>query len=392
MRNKVLKMIGWPLFLFFLAGCWDAVELEERGFLSGIAVDLAEEQGENTTFELTQQFVVPAGLGSTTEAGGGKAFRNLSQTGESIFEINTKIARQANRMAGVEHLEVVIISSDVAEKEGIFADIMDVFIREQNMRRGTFLVVSEGKAKELLNVEPEQVKIPALYISELTESKQVTSTTEPTRIGNIHESLLSKRSFIIPDLSVFSDNSIDYEGLGVFRGETSQMVGTLTGNEAKGLNYIVGQNQEGSVPAKVEDKLATFDIANGDSTFKLTNRDKDNLTFQVTIDIGAIIVEYFGSLDPYKKENMEKFQKGLEEEIKRQAEAAIKQVKDDYQVDVFTFDDFLRTDHYELWEEIKEDWDAGENYFAKSDIEIDVNVTIIEPGNSFQVENEGETE
>jgi spore germination protein len=34
------------VFFVFLTGCWDYVEIEDRGFILGVAIDLAEETSE----------------------------------------------------------------------------------------------------------------------------------------------------------------------------------------------------------------------------------------------------------------------------------------------------------------------------------------------------------
>ncbi|MFD2044742.1 Ger(x)C family spore germination protein [Ornithinibacillus salinisoli] len=380
------------LFFILLAGCWDGIELEDRAFLAGVAVDLAEEQGGKLRFELTNQFVVPAGLGSATEAGGGKAFRNLSQTGESLYEINARISKQANRTINTDHVEIVVVSQNVAKKTGLFADVLDVFIRQQTMRRGILIAIVDGKAGDVLHVETEHVKIPGQYISELLENKQTPETIIPVRIGDIQESLLNNRSFIIPQVATFTKNSVNYEGIAVFHGHTSQMVDTLNGDDAKGLNFIIGNGQEGSVTADVEEEQVTYIISNGSSKIKLKNRDKENMSFEVDMDITASIVEYFGTLDFYKKNNQEKFEKALEEKIKTLTEGTVEKVKDELQVDVLGLDNYLRMNHYSLWEEVKGDWDYGENYFSKSDIKVNVNTTVREPGNSIRVKKKGEEE
>jgi spore germination protein len=377
------------LLFVFLTGCWDSVEVEERAFITGVAVDLAEEQGEKTTYEMTSQAVVPAGLGTATGAGSGKAFRNLHQTGESLYDINASISRQASDKVNIEHLDVVIVSKDIAEETGLFPNVLDVFVRQQNMRRGILFAIGDEKAKDILNVEAEQEKVPAQYVKKLLENEQNPITTEPVRVGDVQEDLLSNRSFIIPKLSVFSKNSINYEGLAVFRGKTGQMVDTLTGDDAKGLNMIIGKHQQGSITADIEDDQITYSISEGSSKIKLINKDKNNLVFQVDIDLTAQIREFTGSLDFYKQKNMEKVEKVLKEEIKKISEDAAKKVKDDLQVDVLTFGNYLRIHHYSLWKEVEKDWDYGENHFAKSDININVNTTVQTPGETIRTESDG---
>ena len=80
-----------------MAGCWDSIEVEERGFVTGIAIDLANEkqaereidsESEQDQIKLTQQLLNPSSLGSiqsnntnTTS----KSFRNISLTGDTII-------------------------------------------------------------------------------------------------------------------------------------------------------------------------------------------------------------------------------------------------------------------------------------------------------------------
>lgn len=373
------------ILLSLLTGCWDSVEVEERAFNTGIAVDLAEEQGGRTTYEMTNQFVVPSGLGSATVPSGGKAFRNLHQTGESLYEINESISRQASDKNNIEHLDVVIISKDIVKEPDQFANILDVFIRQQNMRRGILLAIGDEEAKAILNVEPEQEKVPSQYVTKLLEGNDNLITTEPIRVGDIQEDLLNNRSFIIPKIAVYSKNSINYEGLAVFRGKTSQMVDILEGDDAKGLNMIIGKKQQGGIVADVEGNQATYSVLEGTSKIKLTNKDKNNLVFQVDIDVTAQIAEFSGSINLYQKANLHKVEKALAEEVKRVSEDAAAKVKDELQVDVLAFGNYLRIHHYALWKEVKANWDYGENYFAKSDINIHVNATVESPGSSIRV-------
>ena len=119
-NKRFMFLLLSPLLL---AACWDKVEVEERGFVSGIAIDLANSaskmdineqdqpreqdntqlqpdkiilnqhpdedygQNKNSKFKLTQQLIVPSGLGQAQNSGGNTtpAFRNLSQTGDTII-------------------------------------------------------------------------------------------------------------------------------------------------------------------------------------------------------------------------------------------------------------------------------------------------------------------
>ena len=125
-KNKNIGFIFLLLSPLLLAACWDKIEVEERGFVSGIAIDMADSpskmdideraqpqiegetrlqqdekiinqnlnedygQDKNNKFKLTQQLIVPSGLVQGQNSGGNTmpAFRNLSQTGNTIIEMN----------------------------------------------------------------------------------------------------------------------------------------------------------------------------------------------------------------------------------------------------------------------------------------------------------------
>ena len=156
---KKLKRLT-VFFIFcslILSGCWDSVEVEKRGFVNGIAIDLAKsqdadsmkqleqspeqkqiqgqqlqpqaqnkgqetqeelEKDEEKKLKLTQQLIVPSGLSSSQNGGlKGPAYRNFSQTGDTIIEMNRDMFKQAGRITNVTHLNIVLLSQELVEEE-----------------------------------------------------------------------------------------------------------------------------------------------------------------------------------------------------------------------------------------------------------------------------------
>ena len=55
--------------LMFLTGCWDRIEIEERGFVIAVAIDSEKEN----KILLTQQLINPKSMnGSSNSQGGGR--------------------------------------------------------------------------------------------------------------------------------------------------------------------------------------------------------------------------------------------------------------------------------------------------------------------------------
>jgi spore germination protein len=374
----------------FLAGCWDEVEVEDLAFVAAVAIDLAEEQEGQMMFEMTEQLVVPAGLNSITQSGEGKAYRNLSETGESIYLINRKLSRQEDREINIEHLGLVIVSAELAKEEGMLANVLDVFVRQQYMRRGILLAIADGKAKDLLTVEPEHINIPAEYIMDLLQNRGSLVTAEPMLFGEVQQALLANRSYKIPQLSMDPDSSISYDSLAVIAEPQSKLVDTLGPDMVKGLHFIVGENLSGTISTELEGDVVSFEIREGRSKVRLLNDDKNGLVFQVDMDIKGDLMEYFGTVDFYKEENLKRFEKLFEGRILELANLSVTHIKDELGVDVLDFGNYLRIHHHGLWEEVMDDWDHGENYFSQSEILLNVNATIAEPGTSVKVNDEQE--
>src|SRR5699024_7743807 len=160
-------------------------------------------------------------------------------------------------------------------------------------------------AKDLLNITPEHAKVPALYIAELLENNRSAVISEPLRLGEVQEKLLMNRSYVVPELIIFSPNSIDYEGLAVFQEHDvdSKKVGKLNRDEAKGLHFIIGKDQMGSVTASVDGEQTSFNIMEGSSEYKLLNKDKNQLHFQIDIELIGDLMEYYGTED-FNKEGV----------------------------------------------------------------------------------------
>ena len=112
--------------------------------------------------------------------------------------------------------------------------------------------------------------------------------------------------------------------------------------------------------------------------------------FQVNIELTSDLMEYYGTVDFSKEENLGKFETALEDAVKEKAEKTLDKLKNELKTDVLQFDTHLRIHHNKLWKEIKSDWDAGENYFSQIYVSFDVSAIITEPGTSIKVNTEGD--
>lgn len=381
--------------LVLLTACWDQVAIEKRGFVIGTSVDI-EEMGDKKgkglyTLGVTSQIVVPAGLWTSGQGGAAKkAFTNVSASGSSLFEISRVIAKRTSRIPYYEHLKVVVVSEELAMETDLFASIMDVFIRDLEMRQSIKLMISEEEAKSILEVVPEEQSLPAMYINSIMENNSKSlEIVDPVIMSDVHGFLLNRSSYIIPRVLIPEENEIQPNGVAVFHGTDNKMVGVLDGEETKGLNLLKNKNSGGYIEFKVNDHLMVYEIQKTNSTIKIDAKDKDHINISVSIDAEGAIEEMFGSSTLFTPKRIERIEKKVSSKIEQLANRTLKKAQQEYNADIFGYDKMLKQRHYGVWKKIKEDWDHGDNLFQKCDITVTANAIVRSTGSTDRTKNKG---
>ncbi|WP_174615815.1 Ger(x)C family spore germination protein [Virgibacillus ihumii] len=377
-KSRLICLIIAGISVMLLAGCWDRVEIEQRGFVLGAAIDIAEEQTDDELqLTLTAQIVVPSGLGTPT--GGGskkKAYMNISATGHSLFAIERELAQKTSRSPYFQHLKMVIISEDVASKPNLFSSLMDFFIRDHEMRRGNRVIIMDGRPIEALEATSDNENIPTIYIESMMDNSfKNADVLTPLRVGKIHGYLVTEQSFVIPKIEM-KGNRVKYEGGAVFNGGKNRVVGTLNSKELKGMNLITGKIQGGLIKTELNEHLTTTEILRTKSNMSITSLQQNNVKASIKIDLSGKVAETFSSIDVANKRNLEKLEMKTEQKITKLVERTVEKAQQDLHTDVLGVEQLLKQHHYDFWKKIKDNWDHGKNYFTNSDITVQVNVNI----------------
>ena len=150
--------------MLLLAGCWDHIDIEQRGYVLGVAIDayppmpgkdekaaseetppeeeekieMMETHTGKPSYAMTIQMPIlrknpqPAEGGGSSSEGGGLTWE-ITQVGNSFMAMNRELLARTSLSLYYEHLQVIIISDQVARK-GI-SDVLDFFTRDPEMRR-----------------------------------------------------------------------------------------------------------------------------------------------------------------------------------------------------------------------------------------------------------------
>ncbi|MGQ9755610.1 MAG: Ger(x)C family spore germination protein [Desulfotomaculales bacterium] len=166
----------WAVLCFFLglclaaAGCWGYREIDETAHVVALGVD----RGEHNVLTVTAQIVIPKGIAGPPGGGGGgggeggpnKTFFVASVDAPTVLSALELLNAFVDRRVRLDHTKVLVFSRELA-KEGI-RQYLDPLARYREFRRSTFMMVAEGKARDLLEKSaPILEDNPAKYYESL---------------------------------------------------------------------------------------------------------------------------------------------------------------------------------------------------------------------------------
>lgn len=264
-----MKKRAWLLSLLLVAtstlltGCWDRIEIEERGTILGLAIDPVWAQvQENPTgphaqsdiegYKLTAQVAIPGriplGPGGGPGGGGGEGGAQkpvwlISATGKTIDDaINTLQLEIAERVF-LGHLRIIIVNQQLAQVAGLH-DIMDFFRRNAEIRRLAWLIISKEDATRTLEATPKLERVPTLYLVSTMDHSVKLGKMPNMFLGNFWTTLSSLgQEPVLPLISARSSDQIKLEGLAVFRGE--YMVDSLSPLEVAAYMELRNERRAG---------------------------------------------------------------------------------------------------------------------------------------------------
>jgi spore germination protein KC len=239
------------LSVLMLAGCTGARELGDLSVVIGMGLDASAECPEGVL--LTAQIVRPSEMkGGSSEGSAGdqdgqpqpsRAYWNIRATGETVLDALRECTHETNNRLYLAHNQLIVVGKDAAEA-GIGRHL-DAFLRHSEPRPSTVLIVSATRASDILDVQPELDKLPAMAVTKLTKTQEFTSQSKAVNIIDYANAMLSKTtSLVIPIATVFEEESgaktVRIHGSvgAVFKGD--RMVGELSESEFRGYLWAGG--------------------------------------------------------------------------------------------------------------------------------------------------------
>ncbi|MCO4850672.1 Ger(x)C family spore germination protein [Bacillus vallismortis] len=394
-KRLVAAIILACLLIIFVTGCWSSREIEQLGLTFAIAIDKGKETNvekdlkekgasypKKNNVTMTYQFVNEkmAGAGQSGGGGGGqgtqKVYQNISETGDSLQQIESEVALRRDREVFSPHLKAVVMSEDVLRTYPI-DKMLDQFLRDNEIRLSCLVLSAKGKAREALQLK-ESDEIPAFRLTGLAENEhKVSRILRPVTLAKLIGKLHSGSSFLLQNV-VSANGSVKYSGAAVINGKSKKMVGSLDEYETEGITWIAGERKGGVVKShdKKSGQIIAYNINDIKSKIQPIVKGTD-ISFHVDIESDGDLVENWKSNEALDTQFIERMETNIENEVKKIIGHVLKKIQKEYKADVAGFDESLRLEHPDLWKMVKTNW---EDTFSKAAITYSVNVTIAHYG------------
>ncbi|HOB19311.1 MAG TPA: Ger(x)C family spore germination protein [Candidatus Atribacteria bacterium] len=400
MKRLILVLV---ILTIPLAGCWDRVDIDMRGYVLGIALDAYPPNpiGQNTSeleaspeeeeplekmetqagrpkYAMTVQLPMlknsqTAGSGPTGGGFDGSSTWEITQIGDSFISMNREMATRTSLLMYYEHLQVIIISDEIA-RQGL-EKVMDFFLRDPEMRRRVKIFISKGEAKRILDVLPRIEDYASMYLSLIPlnvkkTSRMATDTDLGELIINIHSGL----DFVLPKVEAIKDEIKSSGGAAIKNGK---MVGWLTELELEAVKLMRNLYRGGVITVRTpgeEEGLNVLEVTKAKSTIKPSI--KDNVPhFDIRIKVEGnyaedVNIHTHGQLD---MEYIRMLERTFKKEIESLCTRTIKRMQEEYGADVLQLKRILQTKAPAYWKKIADQWDE---IYPSASISITADVTV----------------
>lgn len=307
MRRRAVVWGSVCVFLVcapLLSGCWDRLEIEERGTVLGIAVDPVQDQmgvesitgphvkGSANGFIVSAQIAIPGRipLGPAIGGGAGAAVKPvwiLSARGKTLDDAMNRLQEDLANKLFLGQMRLVIVNQDIAATTGILPDILDYLRRHAETRRMLWLIISKNRAKDALKAAPKLERVPTLYLVGMMDHSVSLGKIPDVFFGNYWGADSSSgRDPLLPLISV-RKNRIDMEGMAIFRGHT--MIGSLNPLEIASYMELANQQIGGyafsiPMPGDPENSVVLKTLLRRGKTLLKKNGGRPEFTIYTTID------------------------------------------------------------------------------------------------------------
>ncbi len=378
--KKILLCFLTISISFSAIGCSGNKKEIQRLF---IVLALGVDSTPDDRIEVTMQLLNPNVSGQQTggtDGSSGKDVIVLSGIGDTFFDAVFQASKTMSQVQHFGHTKYIVIGETLARK-GI-GDLVDSFIRIEEFRLNTPILITKGKASEIVKIQTPKSPIPAIVVENLFLRQEMIGYRPFSYMLDFENSLTSDTTSSV--LAVINasrpsegtpDKTFVMSGTAVFKKD--KLAGYLTDKETRGLQWVNGKVKVGSVTFVSEEfGKVSCELVKSSSKVK-SILDGDKITIEINIKVTSDVRRISAKIDPVKQpEILDRIGKEHSKAIMNEIELAINKSKD-IGLDIFGFGEAVHRSYPKEWKKLQKSWDS---LYPNIEVKINVDSTIRSTG------------
>ncbi|MGO5065686.1 MULTISPECIES: Ger(x)C family spore germination protein [unclassified Clostridium] len=368
MKSKKYLTIMLILSTMCMTGCWDRVEIDKKAFVSILGVDSANDIGKEKQLEkispnasftgskfdkikVTYAFPDISQLGP--EKGGTAGENNMSVDAYSMQDSIDKIVNKSSRSLSFGHLKLMVLNTSVLDYSNTFKEVIDYLQREPSINRMMYIVFSEDKSEEILNFKPNMEKSVENYITGMLENNKKNNTAFPLTLNEFLEETSKNKTALIPIINIDKKNKdLKISKVAVIKND--KIKGYISTDQANNIQLINKKFKGGTRTIIRDGSPLDYSIENSEREIKL--KDKENLNFDIKLNIEGQIKGYNIDKQISSKSDISKIEENLNNAIAQEINEVIRISQSEYNTDILDLGEYVYKYHPTVWKKIKGDW------------------------------------
>lgn len=353
-------------------------ELENLAIVTTFGVDITEDGKYMVSTQILKT--------SKQSSGGGKGDKQqtdvlaLTSTGNTVPDALEHLSKELGKKLVLAHVKFIVIGEDMA-KAGV-AELIDFLARSYEIHTNITILVTNGKAAEIIKATTPEDPIPANAINSILKLQSsygyipvITSIEFFTSLGSKTASPMAG----VISLHENEEKDKTFKMIGIALFKKDKFAGYMMGEEEiRGVQWIRNKVKMRNivVPVSNKDKL-TIKLVSAHTTVKPIMKD-NKLLLQIIIHNTGNITDMTGDFDPMKNpEILTEFEQLENEIIKKEVEKALYAAQMTFNADIFDFGEAIHRDYPKEWKILEENWSE---IFPALEIEIEVHSSIKRTG------------
>lgn len=368
-KIKKIGLLPVVISLILLSGCWDQVEIENRVYVASIGIDKSKET-DNLTEKYQVSFAFPNHMGGY---GGEVEVTNafVSTLASDVYMADRVLATRLNKSVYLGHLRMVLLGEEVAKDPQMLREILDTLERNPLVNRRLHIGIVEGKAADLMQMEPMMEKNLGQLLYDIFERKDQSQRMPYLDLGEVLIRLHNTGDSLIPRIVPF-EKEVKVAGASIIK--DFKQVGWLGERETAFYSIASGDIQFLIIPIPHIDMIIPMNITDGSTEYEYIETENERKII-IKLEMEGDIERFYMNpeediLDPKINEEL---QKHAEKLVKEGVEATMEKLQKEFKADVLQLGIYLEKNEPKVWRELKADW---EEIYQDLTIEAEVEVNI----------------